>query len=140
MAETWVLNASPTIVLAKIGRLDLLAGPERILLLPEAVALEISAGPEGDAARTAIARGEIPDRRTVTVPADVVEWSLGSGESAVIALARLLAATAVLDDFEARACARSLGVRVIGTLGVVLRARREGRPGGAEGRGRRGVD
>jgi uncharacterized protein len=36
-------------------------------------------------------------------------------------------ATAVIDDREARAAARVLGVRLIGTLGVVIRARREDR-------------
>jgi hypothetical protein len=34
---------------------------------------------------------------------------------------------ALLDDGEARACARALAVPVMGTLGVVLRARRLGR-------------
>jgi len=33
---------------------------------------------------------------------------------------------AVLDDFEARQCARALGVPVTGTLGVILRAKKSG--------------
>lgn len=127
MAETWVVNASPVIVLAKIGRLDLLAAPERTLLLPDAVVREILAAPEDDAARRALMLGELPDRPTVAVPPEVLEWSLGAGESAVIALARERGATPVLDDFDARSCARSFGLTPIGSLGVVLRARREGR-------------
>jgi uncharacterized protein len=35
-------------------------------------------------------------------------------------------ATAVLDDAMARTCAKSLGLEIIGTLGVILRARRKG--------------
>jgi hypothetical protein len=33
---------------------------------------------------------------------------------------------AVIDDLAARKCAASLGIPVIGTLGIVLRARRQG--------------
>jgi hypothetical protein len=40
-AALWVVNASPLIALAKIGRLELLQGPSRTLLVPEAVAAEI---------------------------------------------------------------------------------------------------
>ncbi len=127
MAETWVVNASPVIVLAKIGRLDLLAAPGRTLLIPDAVAREILAGPSDDAARLALARGELCDRPSIAVPAEVLEWSLGAGESAVIALARAHRATPVLDDFDARSCAKSFGLTPVGTLGVILRARREGR-------------
>lgn len=53
----------------------------------------------------------------------VVEWGLGAGETAVLSQATLTGATAVLDDGRARTAARVLGVRVIGTLGVVLNAR-----------------
>ena len=35
-------------------------------------------------------------------------------------------ATAILDDGAARRCARALGVRILGTLGLVVRAKREG--------------
>jgi predicted nucleic acid-binding protein len=38
--------------------------------------------------------------------------------------ALLIGATAVMDDGRARAAARVLGVKVIGTLGVILNARR----------------
>ena len=49
------------------------------------------------------------------------------GESAVIALClEKGSAIAVLDDASARAAARALGVPLIGTLGVVVRARLRG--------------
>jgi predicted nucleic acid-binding protein len=57
----------------------------------------------------------------------VLEWSLGAGESAVLSLTlEEEGRRAVLDDAEGRRCARTLGIPVIGTLGVVLRARKEG--------------
>lgn len=51
----------------------------------------------------------------------------GRGESEVLALALKPGVwRAVVDDLEARRCAQALGARVIGTLGVVLRAKRKG--------------
>ena len=51
---------------------------------------------------------------------------LGKSESAVLALALELGATAVLDDRSARRGAKALGVSVIGTFGVIIRARQRG--------------
>lgn len=67
--------------------------------------------------------------RPVAVAPDpeVLEWGLGPGESAVLSYARRQHARAVVDDGEARAAARVLGVRVIGTLGVVVLGRLESR-------------
>lgn len=63
----------------------------------------------------------------VEVPAAVLEWGLGAGESSVIATALAYeGSTAVLDDAEARRCARTLGVRVVGSLAVVIEAVRSG--------------
>jgi predicted nucleic acid-binding protein len=97
MAEIWVVNASPLIALAKVGHVDLLAAPGRSVVVPAAL------DPE------------------------VVEWSLGAGESAVLSLSRALGALAILDDREARVAARTLGVRFSGTLGIIVQAARAGR-------------
>ena len=129
MVEDWVVNASPLIALGAIGRLDLLEGPDRRLIVPAAVATEVLAGPEADGGRRALAAGWIGERPHVVVRDDVLEWGLGAGESAVLSavLASTTPAVAVLDDGAARSCARALGARVIGTLGVVLRAKVSGR-------------
>jgi predicted nucleic acid-binding protein len=66
------------------------------------------------------------------VPERITAWSLGAGESEVLALTLANpGATAVLDDGEARACARVLGLPVIGTLGIVLMAKRRSLVGSA---------
>lgn len=126
MSETWVVNASPVIALARISQLRLLEGLAGSLLLPEAVATEILAGPEDDPARAAVLSGWASRRSATQIRDSVTEWGLGAGESAVLALALELRATAVLDDAVARTAARALGVPLIGTLGVVIRARRRG--------------
>lgn len=62
------------------------------------------------------------------VPLAIAAWDLGAGESAV--LARALAhpgSLAILDDFAARTCAETLSIPVVGTLGLALRAKLDGR-------------
>ncbi len=127
MGEVLVVNASPSIVLAKIGRLDLLTNLADRVLVPGAVIAEILAGPENDPARIAMTGGWGERIEPIEVGASIIEWSLGAGESAVIAIASEHApASAVLDDAQARSCAHTLGVPVIGTLGIALRAKRQG--------------
>ena len=57
MNEVWVVNASPVIVLAKVGHLQLLKVLPDELLLPVPVAMEIQSGPGSDAARQALEGG-----------------------------------------------------------------------------------
>lgn len=128
MPKIWVVNASPVITLAKAGHLALLTEQADELLLPDAVVLELLAGPPSDPARRVLEGGWGRRVSIANVPAAVLEWGLGPGEAEVIAVAleqgdRL----AVLDDAQGRKCARSLGVPVVGTLGVVLRAKKLGR-------------
>ena len=54
MAEYWVLNASPLIVLARIGRENLLPALADQIVIPQAVAAEILDGPVQDQARQAL--------------------------------------------------------------------------------------
>jgi predicted nucleic acid-binding protein len=61
------------------------------------------------------------------VPDYVLAWDLGAGESQVLSMALAYNnATVVLDDLPARRCAQTLNVPVIGTLGIILRAKRVG--------------
>jgi predicted nucleic acid-binding protein len=122
-----VIDTSPLVVLAKVGRLDLVLDGPRRLVLPTAVAEEVRAGPVTDLARLALDAG----RFEVPVPVDVhplvLEWGLGAGETAVLSYALTHAALAILDDREARRAAHALGIPIVGTLGIVLHAARRGR-------------
>jgi predicted nucleic acid-binding protein len=127
MPRVWVVNASPAIVLAKAGMLDLLGRLADELLLPEAVASELLAGPSGDPARAAVESGWGTRIAVERAPTAIVEWGLGAGESSVLAVAlERQDAIAVIDDAEARACARALKIRLTGTLGILARAFRAG--------------
>jgi len=60
----------------------------------------------------------------VTPPPEVLASDLGAGETQVITPAlRHGARRVVLDDLEGRRCAKAMGLRVIGTPGVVGRAK-----------------
>jgi predicted nucleic acid-binding protein len=94
------------------------------VVVPVAVANEVLLGDPRDPARLAIEAGFGTRLAVGEIPVAVIEWSLGSGETSVIAAClERPGAIAVLDDAEARACARSLGVPLVGTLGVVARCR-----------------
>ena len=61
------------------------------------------------------------------LPADVDQMRLDSGEAAVLASAFIRpGATVILDDAVARRRAREIELPVVGTLGIVLRAKNIG--------------
>ena len=70
----------------------------------------------------------IREQRPVSVPSSLQQNAhLDAGEIAAIALALELAASALLiDEAEGRQAARRQGLTVIGTLGVLVRARQSG--------------
>lgn len=129
MGEPWVVDASPWIVLGAVGQLPLLDALAGDVVVPEAVRSEVLAGPD-DAGRRAMLSLPIQTRSDPVTP-DIAEWGLGAGESAVLASARAIGGRAVLDDRAGRLAARALEIPVIGTLGVVARARRVGVIGAA---------
>jgi predicted nucleic acid-binding protein len=117
-----VADTSVIVYLAATGHLDLL--DPLTTVVPPAVVGELLRGPP-DAARAAIeADWGLRCSRPRGPP---LVAGLGAGESEVIALAHAESWRAILDDAAARARARALGVRVIGTLGVVLEAVKDGR-------------
>ena len=127
MSDRWVVNASPLIVFGKIGQLDLLTRLPQEVVVPQAVADEIVAGPENDAARLAI---EAEMFRLVDVQEPTPElaaWDLGSGETAVLSYALVNPGwTAILDDGAARKCAVTFDVDVKGSLAIVILAKKRG--------------
>ena len=61
------------------------------------------------------------------VPSDILAWDLGAGETQVLIYGKRYGATrVVLDDLEARRCAKVKGLPIIGTLGLVGRAKQLG--------------
>ena len=128
MDRPLVVNASPLILLARIDRLDLLVSLAKLLVVPEAVLREIQVGSDRDGTADKVwnlsAVLQVDDR---PVPDQIRVWDLGAGESQVLThgLERP-GAEVVLDDLAARRCARSLGLPMIGTMGIVVLCRHRG--------------
>lgn len=128
MSRRWVVNASPLILLGKVDQVRLLQDLTDELIIPDGVAQEVRAKPDGKRALEALVASPTARIETVDpVPRDIAVWDLGRGESEVLARASTSEeCRVVIDDLEARRCAQALGIGVIGTLGVVLRAKRMG--------------
>jgi len=128
-SNPWVVNASPLILLGKTGHLDLLAALADTVVVPQAVAGEVGAKPDGAAILAEVAGN--PAYRVADsepAPPEVLAWDLGAGETQVITHAlRHGADRVVFDDLEARRCAKAMWLRAIGTLGVVGRTKSTGR-------------
>lgn len=126
-AEIWVINASPLILLGKLGRTDLLESLAQQVIVPQAVIREVAAGAVGDAAMQAALAWATPRvQDDILVPLSISGWDLGAGESQVLAHCLAGGHRAVLDDGEARAAAKVHSVLLVGSLGVILRARKAG--------------
>lgn len=128
MNRHWVVDASPIILLAKTGHLDLLPAAADNLLIPKAVAEEVRQAPSDDPARAWLdADGEQFVEPTGPVAETVAAWDLGRGESRALSVAvRRDGWTALVDDGAARRCGKGLDVPIIGTLGLLVVAKREG--------------
>ena len=113
MSRRWVVNASPLILLGKVDQVLLLQQLSDELIIPDGVAQEVQAKPDGERALEALIAS--PTARIETGESEVLAWAMTSEGCRV-----------VVDDLEARRCAQALGIGVIGTLGVVLRAKRTG--------------
>jgi predicted nucleic acid-binding protein len=129
VSDTLVVNASPLIFLGNAGRLDLLraTGASRIIV-PQTVFDEVTATHHSDRAAAALKESNWIERiASVDLSPTITEWDLGSGESAVIALAlAITGARPVIDDLAGRRCALAVGLDVMGTLGLVVAAYRRG--------------
>jgi predicted nucleic acid-binding protein len=127
--SVWIVDTSPLIFLAKLNRLDLLRQGAEEILAPPAVLREISERQDEAARQVEEARRDWLRTRAVEdrLLSTVLQTDLGEGEAEAIALAlEVGAARIVLDDLDARRFADRLGLRSVGTLGLLLAARLRG--------------
>jgi predicted nucleic acid-binding protein len=111
-----VVDSTCLIGLERIGRLDVLPSLLEPIHAPPAVIAEF---------------GSRPDWLTLTPPANrgtiaVLELIVDAGEAEAIALGYELKCRIILDDRKARIAARRLGVQITGTVGLLVKAKRDG--------------
>lgn len=125
----WIFNASPLILLGKIGQLPLVGTLSPEFRIPSAVVQELEEGGAEDPAVKWVSTPAIQEHVVMAPPPPqtLVQWDLGQGETAVLSLAlERKGSVVVLDDLAARRFAISFGIPVAGTLGLLIRARQKG--------------
>ena len=128
MVTLWVVNASPVILLSRVGQFDLLLRLGPPVVIPEAAVLEIQRRGTTDSAVRALAHATwLASVDPGPIPAKVAAFGLGDGETAVLAHTLANAGSgAIVDDQAARNAAAALGIPHQGTLGVIIFAKAQG--------------
>lgn len=124
-----IVNSTPLIYLAAIGRFDLLHLLYGQIVIPMAVFNEVVIQGAGQWGAAETAAAHWIDRRAVTDRSGVsgLVGQLDLGESEVIALAQELGADlAVVDETAARRELSNRAIPFIGTVGVLMQAKHQG--------------
>jgi predicted nucleic acid-binding protein len=122
-----ISDTSPIHYLCLIGRIDILPAIFGSVVVPNAVAAELSRKATPQAARDFI--GNPPGWLCIRAPSRPIAATgdFGDGELQAIALAlELHADYLIIDDWSARTIAEQQQIAVIGTLGVLKIASRRG--------------
>ncbi len=123
-----VSNASVLIALSSTGQMHLLSRLFGRVLIPESVCHEVVRRGEGRPGASEVAEASWIETRVTKAPAPALPKStLSLGEADALALGHELGADLMLlDDREARAGARQLGLPLVGTLGILKLAYKRG--------------
>lgn len=122
-----IADTSPVNYLILIGEIDVLPKLYESIIIPEAVRRELLAEPAPSLVREwALSPPAWLEIRQLTGPADgELSETLDAGESEAIQLATHLSAEILLiDELVGRRIAMERGIRVLGTIGVLIAAKR----------------
>lgn len=128
-SEPIVINTSPLLALQVCGQIELLRALHSRVVVPQAVIAELERGQAGVGALALDAERPVWFEVVAlpSPPSPLLQAYLDEGEAAVIALALELNITrVVIDERRGRAVARTMGLEVTGSIGVLLRAKQEG--------------
>lgn len=127
---TAISNAGPLIHLAKIGRLSLLKEIFGEIVIPRTVKVEVVDKGKETGKPDAFLIDGVNWIKVVEDPPDADQLAekvgIHRGEAYAILLAKSLNVPVLLDDSDARKFASGLGLEVVGSIGVIVRAVRLG--------------
>ena len=128
-AALLVADSGPLIALARLDLLGLPACYFESVLVTSTVWEEVTRKPGADEISRLSAAANAALIRVVadpeTIPDTLLRTTIDAGERGAIALGLELGATLLIDDRRARQVAMELGRPVVGTLGLLLRARED---------------
>ena len=127
---TAVSNAGPLIHLAKIRRLNLLKDIFNEIVIPKTVKEEVIDKGKEKGKPDAFLIDSVDWIRVMDDPANADQLAekveIHRGEACAILLAKSLNVPVLLDDSDARKFALGLGLEVVGSVGIIIRAVRLG--------------
>jgi len=125
-----VTDAGPLIAFARMNLLVLLPEMFGTLIVPEAVlneCLHVPTRPDAMLIQQAVDAGLLDIHLDQTVNTEDWAPALGAGERAAICLAQALDCPVLLDDRLARRVATSVKLKLIGTAGMLVKAKQQKR-------------
>lgn len=121
MSNLWVCNTSPLILLHRIGQIVLLTDLCEKLVIPKGVIDEVLYHKEDITTWDRL----FSSKKVEVLKDAIAGWDLGRGESEVLSWAvNHPEYEAILDDLDARRCARSFNIPLRGTVGIILLAKK----------------
>ncbi|RLI86162.1 MAG: hypothetical protein DRO98_05770 [Archaeoglobales archaeon] len=125
-----VSNAGPLIHLAKIGRLNLLEKIFSEIIVPRTVKVEVVDKGKEKGRSDAFLIDNVDWIKIVEDPPNADQLAekagLHRGEACAILLAKSFNVPVLLDDSDARKFALGLGLEVVGSVGIIIKAVRSG--------------
>ncbi|MDI7260443.1 MAG: DUF3368 domain-containing protein [Thermodesulfobacteriota bacterium] len=123
MPEPIIVDTSSLIALERIDLLPILCKIYKEVVIPESVIKEF-----GNLSLPCLSIRRVESNLLKLL---ITELNLGKGESDVIALASQAGLKIIIDDSRARKVAENIGLKLTGTIGVLMKAERLGLIGSA---------
>jgi predicted nucleic acid-binding protein len=128
MSDNFILNASPMILLGKADLLKTISPLAKSWVIPKGVIREVEMKRSIEPYVLDLScKSKVLKKSSSTTHPLIAAWDLGEGESEVLTLAlEIDGACVVLDDLQARKCAALFDIPLIGSIGLIILAKRKG--------------
>lgn len=128
MSDNFILNASPMILLGKADLLKTVSPLAKSWIIPNGVVREVEKKRSIEPYLSGLScNSHVIQKNSSTTHPLIAAWDLGQGESEVLSLAlEKDGACVVLDDLQARKCAALFDIPLIGSIGLIILAKRKG--------------
>lgn len=128
MSDDFILNASPMILPGKADLLKTISPLAKSWIIPQGVVQEVEKKRSIEPYVSDLSyKSTVLKKSSSTTHPLIAAWDLGQGESEVLTLAlEKDGACVVLDDLQARKCAALFDIPLIGSIGLIILAKRKG--------------